>query len=256
MRINTAKQRMLQGKPAIGAGAVLGSHLGVELLSRAGFDWILIDGQHGNWDDEPTLLAFKAISLGASVPMARVRQNNFSAIGRLLDQGALGIVVPLVNSAADARAAANAVRYPPRGGRSMGAFLAGYHGPNYEQWADDQIFLAVQIESAQAVDCAEEILAVEGVDGCWIGPKDLARSMGVDINTPEGRQAHEAAILSVLAACRKTNKIPGIDGDGEAQARRWLDHGFQFVTTTSDAGLLVNGGQAILQRLGRQPDGQ
>jgi 4-hydroxy-2-oxoheptanedioate aldolase len=111
--------------------------------------------------------------------------------------------------------------------------------------------LAVQIESAQAVDRAEEILAVEGVDGCWIGPKDLARSMGVDISTPEGRQAHEAAILHVLAACRKTNKIPGIDGDGEIQARRWLDHGFQFVTTTNDAGLLINGGQAILQRLGQ-----
>ncbi len=242
---------MLQGEPAIGVGAVLGSHLGVELLSHAGFDWILVDGQHGNWEDEAALLAFRAISLGGAVPMARVRQNNFSAIGRLLDQGALGIVVPLVNSAADARAAAYAVRYPPRGGRSMGAFLAGYHGPNYEQWADDEVYLAVQIESAEAVERAEEILAVEGVDGCWIGPKDLARSMGVDINTPDGRQAHETAILRVLAACRTTHKIPGIDGDGEVQARRWLGHGFQFVTTTSDAGLLINGGQAILASLGR-----
>src|SRR6185369_7620421 len=144
--------------------AVLGSHLGVELLSQAGFDWVLVDGQHGNWDDEPTLLAFRAISAGAAVPMARVRQNNFAAIGRLLDQGALGIVVPLVNTADEARAAAFALRYPPRGGRSMGAFLAGYHGANYEQWADDQVYLAVQIESAKAVPNAEAILGVEGVD--------------------------------------------------------------------------------------------
>jgi len=253
MRTNAAKQRLLAGKVAIGAGAVLGSHLGVELMSHAGFDWILVDCQHGNWEEETALLAFRAISQGSAAPMARVRHNDFAAIGRLLDQGALGIVVPLVNSAADARVAAQAVRYPPRGGRSMGAFLAGYHGPNYEQWADDQIFLAVQIESAQAVANAEEILAVEGVDGCWIGPKDLARSMGVDISTPEGRQAHEAAILSVLTACRKTNKIPGIDGDGETQARRWLGHGFQFVTTISDAGLLIQGGQKILDNLSR-PD--
>ncbi len=253
MRINTAKRRMLKGEPAIGAGAVLGSYLAVELLSQAGFDWVLIDCQHGNWEDEAVLLAFRAISLGGAVPMARVRQNNFSAIGRLLDQGALGIVVPLVNSAAEARAAANAVRYPPRGGRSMGAFLARYHGPDYDQWADDEIFLAVQIESAQAVESAEDILAVEGVDGCWIGPKDLARSMGVDLNTPAGRQAHEAAILRVLAACRKTNKIPGIDGDGEVQAKRWLNHGFQFVTTTGDSGLLINGGRSILERLGHKP---
>jgi 4-hydroxy-2-oxoheptanedioate aldolase len=254
MYINTAKQKMLQGKPAIGAGAVLGSHLGVELLSQAGFDWILVDCQHGNWEDETALLAFRAIRSGSAVPMARVRHNEFAAIGRLLDQGALGIVVPLVNSASEAHAAANAVRYPPRGGRSMGAFLASYHGADYGEWADDQIFLAVQIESAQAVDRAEEILAVEGVDGCWIGPKDLARSMGVDIRTPDGRQAHESAILRVLAACRQTHKIPGIDGDGEVEARRWLNHGFQFVTTTGDAGLLINGGQAILERL-RRSDG-
>ena len=92
---------------------------------------------------------------------------------------------------------------------------------------------------------------MDGVDGCWVGPKDLARSMGVDIDTPEGRQAHEDAILRVLAACRKTGKIPGIDGDGEAQARRWLGHGFQFVTTISDAGLLINGGHTILENLSR-----
>jgi 4-hydroxy-2-oxoheptanedioate aldolase len=251
MRTNAAKQLLVSGKPAIGVGAVLGSHLGVELLSQAGFDWVLVDCQHGNWEEETALLAFRAISLGGAAPMARVRHNDFAAIGRLLDQGALGIVVPLVNTAAEARAAAQAVRYPPRGGRSMGAFLAGYHGAHYVERADDEIYLAVQIESAMAVDNAKEILAVEGVDGCWIGPKDLARSMGVDIDTPEGRQAHETAILSVLAACRKTNKIPGIDGDGETQARRWLGHGFQFVTTTSDAGLLINGGQTILANLRR-----
>lgn len=249
MRTNAAKQRLLAGKPAIGAGAVLGSHLGVELLSEAGFDWILVDCQHGNWEEETALLAFRAISLGGAAPMARVRDNDFAAIGRLLDQGALGIVVPLVNSAAEAAAAAHAVRYPPRGGRSTGAFLARYQGADYNERANDEVFLAVQIESATAVEHAEEILSVEGVDGCWIGPKDLARSMGVDIDTPAGRQAHEAAILSVLAACRKTNKIPGIDGDGETQARRWLGHGFQFVTTISDAGLLLNGGQTLLENL-------
>lgn len=249
MSINTAKQKMLHGKPAIGAGVFLGSYLAAELLSGAGFDWVLVDCQHGNWQDENALLAFRAISSGSAVPMARVRHNEFSAIGRLLDLGALGIVVPMVNSADEARAAAHAVRYPPRGGRSMGAFLASYHGADYAEWADDQIYLAVQIESAQAVEHAEEILAVEGVDGCWIGPVDLARSMGINLQTPEGRQAHEAAVLRVLAACRKTHKIPGIDGNGEAQARRWLDHGFQFVTTIGDAGLISEGGRAILDRL-------
>jgi 4-hydroxy-2-oxoheptanedioate aldolase len=249
MRVNAAKRRLQDGSAAIGVGAVLGSFLGAELLSQAGFDWVLVDCQHGHWDDASALAAFRAISLGGAAPMARVRQNDFAAIGRLLDQGALGIVVPLVNSAEQARAAAQAVRYPPRGGRSMGAFLAAYQGADYMDWADDEIFLAVQIESAQAVDCAEEILAVDGIDGCWIGPKDLARSMGVDVETAAGRAAHEAAVLHVLAACQKTGKVPGIDGDGEVQARRWLEHGFKFVTTISDAGLLIEGGRSILQRL-------
>ena len=250
MRVNTAKQRMREGKAALGASVSLRSPWAAEILSQAGFDFVMVDCQHGNWEDEGALLAFRAICLGPAVPMARVRQNDFAAIGRLLDRGALGIVVPLVNSRAEAQAAANAVRYPPRGGRSWGPSLAGTLGADYGQWADHEIFLAVQIESAQAVECAEEIMAVDGVEGCWIGPQDLARSMGLDITTPAGGQAHEAAILRVLAACRQTQKVPGIDGGGEAKARYWIDHGFQFVTAANDAALLRSGGEAIVNRMG------
>jgi 4-hydroxy-2-oxoheptanedioate aldolase len=251
MKINTAKRLLLDGRPAIGAGAVLGSPSATELLSRAGFDWIIVDCQHGDWEDDRALQAFRAISLGSAVPMARVRQNDYGAIGRLLDRGSLGIIVPMVNNGAEARAAVFAVRYPPRGGRSWGPFLAGYHGADYGDWADEEIWLAVQIETVHGVENAEEILGVDGIDGCWIGPKDLARSMGVDINTPEGHQAHQAAILKVLAACRKTGKVPGIDAKAGGGAERWLGHGFQFVTTTSDADLLLAGSRAILEQLRR-----
>lgn len=249
MRANHAKRLMLAGQPALGARAGLGSPLAAELLSRAGFDWVVVDCQHGNWEDDGALAAFRAICLGPAAPMARVRQNDFAAIGRLLDRGALGIIVPLVNSAEEARAAVYATRYPPLGGRSWGPFLAGYLGADYEQAAEPEIFLAVQIESAQAVAQAEAIMAVEGVDACWIGPKDLARSMGVEVNTPAGAQAHEAAILQVLAACRATGKIAGIDGGTEATGRRWLERGFQFVSVTNDSWLLSHGGQALVERL-------
>lgn len=251
MRANLAKRQMLAGQPALGARAGLGSPLAAEMLSRAGFDWVVVDCQHGNWDDTAALEAFRAICLGPAAPMARVRQNNFGAIGGLLDRGALGLIVPMVNSPAEARAAAYATRYPPRGGRSWGPFLAGYLGADYETAAEQEIFLAVQIESAEAVAQAEAIMAVEGVDGCWIGPKDLARSMAVEVNTPAGAQAHEAAILQVLAACRATGKIAGIDGGTEANGRRWIEHGFQFVSVTNDSWLLSNGGQAIVERLRR-----
>ena len=251
MRVNTAKRRMLEGEPAIGASVGLGSPLAAEILSRAGFDFVLVDNQHGSWEDDSTMQAFRSICLGPAVPMARVQQNDFYAIGRLLDRGALGIVVPMVHSAEEAKAAAFAVRYPPRGGRSWGPFGARFYGSDYRSWIDDEVFLAVQIESERAVNCAEEILAVEGVDGCWIGPADLANSMGVDLSTPEGREAHEAAILRVLEACRKTNKIPGIAAGDDAQ--HWLEKGFLFVTAGGDAGFVLSGARETLRRLGRLP---
>jgi 4-hydroxy-2-oxoheptanedioate aldolase len=219
------------------------------MLSLAGYDYVLVDLQHGAWDDAGALSAVRSICLGPAVPMARVGKNDFAAIGRLLDGGMLGIVVPLVNSVAEAEAAAYAARYPPRGGRSAGPFGTRFYGADYGERIDEEVFLAVQIESAQAVQHAEEILAVEGVDGCWVGPGDLARSMGVDLGTAEGRVAHEAAIMRVLAACRKRNKIPGIAGGD--RAGYWLERGFLFVTAVSDGGLVARGAEEELRALGR-----
>jgi len=251
MRINGAKRRMLEGKPAIGASVALGSHLAAEIFSLAGFDFVLVDNQHGSWEDDSTMLAFRSTCLGSAVPMARVQQNDFYAIGRLLDRGALGLAVPMVNSVEQAEAAAFAVRYPPRGGRSLGPFGTGFYGSDYRAWVDEEVFLAVQIESAQAVERAEEILSVSGVDGCWVGPWDLAYSMGVDQTTPEGAKVHEAAILRVLEACRRTNKIPGIAAGEDAQ--HWIEHGFLFVTAVSDFSLVHHGARETLRKLGRLP---
>ncbi len=247
MRINTAKRRMLEGKPAIGTSVVMGAPLAGELLSMAGFDFILVDNQHGMWDDDSSMAAFRSICLGAAIPMARVRQNDFGAIGRLLDRGALGIIVPMVNSAEEAQAAARAVRYPPHGGRSMGGIGAAFLGEDYAKQVNDEVFLAVQIESVQAVSQAEAILSVDGVDGCWIGPTDLSNSMGVDRSTPEGAQAVEAAIMKVLDACHKTGKIPGIAAGNDAAY--WLERGFLFVTAGSDVDFVLKGARAILHEL-------
>ena len=247
MTINRAKKRLLEGNPAIGAASALGSTLAVETLSQAGFDYVIVDNQHGAWDEGGTLLAVRSICMGQATPMARVRSNDFCAIGRLLDSGILGVIVPLVNTVDDARAAAAATRFPPLGGRSMGPFGARLHGADYAERIGDEVFLAVQIETKQAAENAEEILAVDGVDGCWVGPADLALTMGVDPATPDGREAHEKAILGVLKACRKTGKIPGIAAVGDA--RRWLEHGFLFVTVTSDSSLVTTGAERCLREL-------
>ena len=250
MRVNTVKRRMLKGKPVVGALAVLGSPLAAEIFSLLGFDFVLVDNQHGSWNQDGTISAFRSICLGSAVPMARVQQNDFYAIGSLLDRGALGIVVPLVETVEQARAAGFAVRYPPQGGRSLGAFSARFHDSNYENWIDEEVFLAVQIESKQAVDHVDEIMAVDGVDGCWVGPVDLGKSMGIDLSTQEGKEAHESAILKILAACRKAKKIPGIWASA-GDAERRIEQGFLFVVVDSDYELLVSGTNRTLRKLGR-----
>lgn len=245
--INAIKQKMLAGQPALGIVLGIGSPTVAGILARCGFDFVLVDYQHGDWDDASALGAFRAISLGAAIPVARVHQNDFYAIGRALDRGALGIVVPMVNSADEARAAAFAMRYPPQGGRSFAGSLAVHYGPDYDTWANREVFLAVQIETVQAAERAEEIVAVEGVDGCWIGPMDLARSMRVT----SGAQTHENTIQRVLDVCRKTGKIPGIYAPDAVTARRRIEQGFLFVTASSDGALIAEGGDAVLHQLGR-----
>ncbi len=246
--VNTAKQKMLRGEPAIGTVCGMGAPVGAEMLSRAGFDFVLVDNQHGVWTDETSAHALRYICLGTATPMVRVSWNDFGAIGRLLDRGALGVVVPMVNSAEEARAAAYAARFPPEGGRSQGGILSIHYGADYTRWCNDEMFLAVQIETVQAVEHAEEILGVEGVDGCWIGPNDLARSMGIDRKTPDGFAAHRAMIMRVAEACRKAGKIAGIYGD-DLDISFYIQSGFRFVTASYDGGLMLEGAKRVFELL-------
>jgi 4-hydroxy-2-oxoheptanedioate aldolase len=249
MKINEAKRRMLEGRPSVGAVASLGAPLIAERLSLSGCDHVIIDQQHGAWDDPKTLAALRGVMIGPAVPMARVPKNDYALIGRVLDQGALGVIVPMVNTAAEAEAAAYATRYPPRGGRSWGPFGTGGHGSGYGERADDEILLLVQIETSQAVENAREILATDGVDGCWIGPADLARSMGADYQSAAGTPHVEAAIEDVLVACRETGKLPGIYAVGVSERR--LEQGFLFVSAIHDEVLIVDGAQSVLDSLQR-----
>ena len=250
MRENHALHRMQSGQPAIGAAVAFGAPLAAELLSLAGYDFVLVDGQHGIWDDQSMMAAFRSICLGSAVPMARVPENNYYTIGRLLDRGLLGVIVPMVDSREEAAAVAHAVRYPPRGGRSIGPTGTRIHGDDYVARVNDEIFLAVQIESWAAVENAEAILSVDGVDGCWIGPGDLSLSMGIDLSTAEGARAHREAILQVRDACLRVGKIPGIAAT-PANAQDWLSEGFLFVNVTSDYGLVLDGAPKVLAALRR-----
>ncbi len=250
MQLNMAKQKMLQGQPAYGYSLGLGSPLAAELLARCGIDWLLLETQHGSWGHDGAIAALVAVAGGSAVPMARVAKNDYFLIGKLLDQGVMGIVVPMVDTPELAKAAADACRLPPRGTRSWGVGRARVYGDDYFDWIDDQVFVAVQIESIGAVEQAEAIMATPGVDGCWAGPADLALSMGIDPRKAGQDERHARALEKIVAACRNTGKAPGVACATPDEAKHRANQGFQFNTAGSDAGFLLGGAKAGLTVLG------
>lgn len=242
MRPNETKRLLMAGKPALGLFMTSGSALAAEIVGGLGFDWTLVDLQHGENNLGNLSPMLQAISATPSTPFVRVPVNDFMLIGRALDLGAYGIVVPLVNARVDAERAAHAAKYMPRGARSWGPVRGAlYGGSDYFQHADDETMLVVMIETGEAVENAREILSVPGIDGCLIGQNDLSISFGVP---PEGAagvtvpEPVEEAIAAVVAACHETGKIAGIQLYGAEAANRRIRQGFRFVGLGADVRLM------------------
>jgi 4-hydroxy-2-oxoheptanedioate aldolase len=250
MQLNTAKQKLLAGQPAYGYSLGLGSPLVAELLARSGIDFLLLETQHGSWGHDGAIAALMGIAGGSAIPMTRVAKNEYFLIGKLLDQGVLGVVVPMVDTPEQARAAADACRLPPRGNRSWGVGRARVYGDDYGDWIDEQLFVAVQLESATAVDNAEAIMATPGVDGCWAGPADLALSMGIHPRDMASDERHARALERIVTACRNTGKAPGLACNSPEDARSRAEQGFRYLTAGSDAGFLMAGARAGVKTLG------
>ncbi len=247
MKINTAKQKMLSGKPALGFAAKLGSPVAAEFLSHCGADFVSLDTQHGSWGDDSMIAGLASVCAGPATPMARVLNNQYHLVARLLDAGVLGIIAPMVDTVEEAQAMAAACRYPPVGERSYGWGRALVYGADYADWINNELFVAVQIESAQAVRQAEAILAVSGIDGCMIGPQDLALSLGFHPREIPQRDEHARALEDVVQACRNTGKIPGIDIGGPDLAVLRVQQGFRFVVMGSDVRFLQGGATAAIK---------
>lgn len=236
---NPVTDKLRGGQPTVGSWLTLCSPVAAEAMAHVGWDWLVVDAEHSPVGFETMVGCFRAAQLGGAVPMARVPWNDTVWIQRTLDAGAMGLVVPMVNSAADARQAVSNMKYATRGQRSFGGTrLAPYVEGDYRTWADEHLAVIVMIETVQAVEQADAIMAVDGVVGCFIGPNDLALSMGVGPTDTGPGTAHEAAMLEVLAACRRTGKAAGKHCFSAAEVSARIAQGFQFLALLSDGALL------------------
>jgi 4-hydroxy-2-oxoheptanedioate aldolase len=245
MRPNVAKQLLLAGKPALGIFISANSPLVAEAVGKTGLSWVCVDMQHGEANLGTLSPLLTAISATPAIPYARVPYNNFKEIGRALDLGAYGIIVPLVNTAAEAAAAVQAAKYPPRGNRSYGPIRGAlYSGGDYFGGADQETALIVMIETKEGVENAEAILGVEGVDGCYIGPSDLSIAYGVAPNVGTAEEldpAVEEAIARIVAAGRATGKSVGMHLFTAAAANRRLAQGIQMIGLGSELRFTTRG---------------
>ena len=251
MRENTVKSAWKAGKGTIGAWLSIPSSYSAETMAHQGFDWLCVDMQHGVIDYRDAVAMFTAISTTSAIPFCRVPWNDPAIVMKVLDAGAYGVVVPLINTRADAELAVAACRYPPEGIRSNGANRGLlYGGPDYVRAANAQIACVVMIETRQAIANLDDILSVPGVDGIYIGPNDLAFALGVPVGMDNQHPLHVETVDTILAACKRHGVAAGIHTGGPAFTRRFLDQGFQMVTLTSDAVAMTRGVRAQLEELG------
>jgi 4-hydroxy-2-oxoheptanedioate aldolase len=229
---------------ALGGWSMLDNSFAAEVLGQSGFDWICVDMQHGHITSAETLVPMLQVLNRTDTP-ALVRipwKTDFGAAMRALDSGAQGIVVPMLETAEEARAIAAACRYQPDGFRSWGPIRAATEIPGYTpERADALVVCLAMIETRAAMGSLDEILAVPGIDGAYIGPADLSLAHRGGLTfTAENPVLAELA-RTVCAACVRHGKIPGIHSQGPADAIRWAGEGFRFITVTSDSGLIQSG---------------
>lgn len=239
MHTNTLKTRLRAGEAAIGSWLSVAHPTIGEVMGQAGFDWLIADMEHGILSLEALQSLMIAVAGAGATPMVRVAWNDPVRIKQVLETAPLGLVIPQVNTAAEAEAAVRAASYPPRGIRGIGCQRGAGFGAwfgEYLRRANDELLIVVQIEHEQAVANIEEIVAVEGVDVVFVGANDLSASMGLIGQTGHPRVLE--AIRRVLESSQGRGIAAGLMAADAADASRRIAEGFQFVGIGHDVGLL------------------
>ena len=237
--MNALKEKWAAGEAALGAWLAMPGTVSAELMARQGFDWLTIDLQHGLIDFARMVEMLQAIATTPTTAMVRVPVAEASWIGRVLDAGAAGVIVPLIDTADQARAAVEACRYPPRGRRSYGPFRAAVlAGGSYSPQADADVICLVMIETRSGLDNLDAILDVPGIDGVFVGPNDLSLALGLPPAGDHDAPPFVEAIERIVAGCRARGLVAGCAGTAAIAPKR-LAQGFRFVEVSRDGAAML-----------------
>jgi 2-dehydro-3-deoxyglucarate aldolase len=251
---NQLRRALLQREVTLGSWVQIGHPAVAEVLARAGFDWVCVDLEHGAIDLEGTAALFRALGGSGCVPVARLPANDPIWIHRVLDAGAGGLIIPMVKTVTEAEAAVREAKYPPRGVRGFGYSRANSHGADFSKYiasANDEIAMILQIEHKDALANLDAILAVEGVDGVFVGPLDLSGSMGITGQLEHPRMVE--ALAQYRSVCREHRKAAGMHlvRPDAAGIRRALEEGYTMLALGLDNVFLQEGARAALAAAGR-----
>ncbi|MFO0937509.1 MAG: aldolase/citrate lyase family protein [Gemmataceae bacterium] len=260
MRTNSAKKLLQAGKPAVGTWLSLGNVAAARFLARSGFDWLTVDIEHSMVDMETSCQIFGTVADAGGVCLARVPSNRHDHIKRCLDNGAHGIVVPMVNTKQEALDAVAACKYPPVGTRSVGGSMHALNWDaapqDYYAHANDEILVVLQCEHIHAVRAFDEIFGVKGVDAVFVGPNDLYASMRDEDGTPPSPEAFRNALTEVLAGCQSLGIPAGIHTFSLEEAQMRIEEGWQFIAVASELKFMLDGAAKVVNGLGLKPESE
>ena len=253
MKRNPVKAALREGKPQVGTWLSLGSVYAARVMARVGFPWVTVDMEHSPIDWSDAAAMFGVIAEAGCVPLVRVPCGNHDHIKRVLDAGAFGIVVPMVNTVEQAKAVVDAAKYPPQGKRSIGG---GLHALNfaaaagdYYKYANDEVLVILQTESPEGVENAEAIYSLPGVDAIFVGPNDLKMQM----RDAEGRDPNpedfEATLQRVLATGKKVGTPMGLHVQSTADVKKRIAEGWQFIALGSEMRMMLSQAQEFVSEL-------
>ncbi len=246
--MQSLRQIWNEGGTTLGLWLSVPSTVTAEACARAGYDYVCIDTQHGAIEYSDAVPMIQAILLGGGRPIVRVPRNEAGIIGKMLDAGAEGVIIPMINTVKEAEAAVSACRYAPEGTRSSGPTLAGMRTDRpYFEWAADNVACIPMIETTQAIENLDAILSVPGIDAVYVGPSDLSITLGLGPGNHDESPVFVKSLDTIAASCAKAGIVAGIHATGTLTPDR-LGRGYRMATFTGDLQAMRLGMTAEFER--------